>query len=168
MLESSRGAIDEVLEDYPTVQAENRVEFRQSQQSRLNSFLSVITVFLGLALVIALVGIANTMALSVFERTREIGLLRAVGMTRPQLRKSIRWEAAIVAVFGALLGVTVGTVLGVAAVAAIPDSIVKDVDVPVVTLAIYVVVAAMAGLVAAIGPAFRAGRMNVLEAIAEG
>ena len=166
-LESSREAIDEALEEYPTVRAENRVEFRQSQQSQLDSFLSVITVFLGLALVIALVGIANTLALSVFERTREIGLLRAVGMTRPQLRKSIRWEAAIVAVFGALLGVTVGTVLGVAAVAAIPDSIVRHVDVPVVTLAVYVLVAAMAGLVAAIGPAFRAGRMNVLDAIAE-
>ena len=127
----------------------------RTSKSRLDSFLSVITVFLGLALMIALVGIANTLALSVFERTREIGLLRAVGMTRPQLRKSIRWEAAIVAVFGALLGVTVGTVLGVAAVAAIPDSIVRDVDVPVLMLVGYVVVAAVAGLVAAIGPAYR-------------
>ena len=166
LLDRSRAAIDEALADYPTVTAENRVEFRQSQQTRLNSFLIVITLLLGLALVIALVGITNTLALSVFERTREIGLLRAVGMTRRQLRRSIRWEAAIVAVFGALLGVAVGVVFGVAATLALPEAFVSDVQIPWVTLAIYVAVSAAAGLIAAIGPARRAGRMNVLDAIA--
>ena len=166
LLDRSRASIDEALADYPTVTAENRVEFRQSQQAQLNSFLIVITLFLGLALVIALVGITNTLALSVFERTREIGLLRAVGMTRRQLRRSIRWEAAIVAVFGALLGVAVGVVFGVAATLALPDAFVNDVRIPWTTLAIYVAVSAAAGLVAAIGPARRAGRMNVLDAIA--
>ncbi len=166
LVDRSRAAIDEALADYPTVTAENRVEFRQSQQTRLNSFLIVITLLLGLALVIALVGIANTLALSVFERTREIGLLRAVGMTRRQLRRSIRWEAAIVAVFGALLGVAVGVVFGVAATLALPDAFVSDVQIPWVTLAVYVAVSAAAGLVAAILPARRAGRMNVLDAIA--
>jgi len=166
LVDRSRAAIDEALADYPTVTAENRVEFRQSQQTRLNSFLIVITLLLGLALVIALVGITNTLALSVFERTREIGLLRAVGMTRRQLRRSIRWEAAIVAVFGALLGVAVGVVFGVAATLALPDAFVSDVQIPWVTLAVYVAVSAAAGLIAAILPARRAGRMNVLDAIA--
>ena len=166
LLEASRAAIDQALAGYPTVTAENRVEFRQSQQAQLDSFLIVITLFLGLALVIALVGITNTLALSVFERTREIGLLRAVGMTRRQLRRSIRWEAAIVAVFGALLGVAVGVVFGVAATLALPDAFVNDVRIPWATLAVYVAVSAAAGLVAAIGPARRAGRMNVLDAIA--
>ena len=109
---------------------------------QLDSFLIVITLFLGLALVIALVGITNTLALSVFERTREIGLLRAVGMTRRQLRRAIRWEAAIVAVFGALLGVAVGVAFGVAATLAIPDTFVKEIAIPVPTLLIYLVVSA--------------------------
>ena len=101
-----------------------------------------------------------------FEHTREIGLLRAVGMTRRQLRRSIRWEAAIVAVFGALLGVAVGVVFEVAATLALPEAFVSDVQIPWATLAIYVAVSAAAGLIAAIGPARRAGRMNVLNAIA--
>ena len=166
LLERSRAAIDGALAGYPTVRAEDRVEFRQSQQAQLDSFVSVITVFLGLALAIALVGILNTLALSVFERTREIGLLRAVGMTRRQLRRSIRWEAVIVATFGGLLGVTVGMVFGVAAVLAIPDTFVADVAVPTGTLAAYVGASAVAGVLAAILPARRAGRMDVLEAIA--
>jgi len=166
LLDRSRAAIDTVLEGYPTVKAENRVEFRQSQQALLDGFLVVIIVFLALSLLIALVGIANTLALSVFERTREIGLLRAVGMTRRQLRRSIRWEAGIVSVFGALLGVVLGTVMGVAAAVAIPDSFVADVAVPVGTLVVYVVVSALAGLVAAAFPAHRAGRMKILNAIA--
>ena len=166
LLDRSRSAMDAVLEDYPTVKAENRVEFRQSQQEQLDSFLIVITAFLGLALLIALMGITNTLALSVFERTREIGLLRAVGMTRRQLRRAIRWEAAIVAVFGALLGIAVGVAFGVAATIAMPDTFVKEIAIPVPTLLIYLVVSAFAGIVAAIFPARRAGRMKVLDAIA--
>ena len=168
LLDASRAAIDDVLERYPTVQAENRVEFRQSQQAQLDSLLVVINVFLGLSLIIAFAGIAITLALSVFERTREIGLLRAVGMTRRQLRRSVRWEAAIVATFGAVLGVCVGVAAGVAATVAMPDSFVTDIDVPVGSLAVYVVLSAVLGLVAAWFPARRAGRMNILEAIAHG
>ncbi len=165
LLAASRTAIDTVLETYPTVQAENRAEFRESQQSQLDSLLVVITVFLGLSLIIAFAGIAITLALSVFERTREIGLLRAVGMTRRQLRRAVRWEAAIVATFGAVLGVCVGVVAGVAATVALPDSFVSDIDIPVASLAFYVVLSAALGLLAAVFPARRAGRMNILEAI---
>jgi len=166
LLESSAKSIAQVTEQYPTVSVENRVQFRESQQARLDSFLIVITVFLGLSLFIALIGISVTLALSVFERTREIGLLRAVGLTRRQLRRAVRWEAAIVSVFGALLGITLGLIFGIAAANAIPDTAIKSVAIPWRSLVVYVLVAAVAGLVAAILPARRAARMNVLEAIA--
>ena len=164
--EGSQTAVAEVVDRYPGVIGENRDEFREANQSLVNSIFAVITVLLGLSFVIALIGIANTLALSVFERTREIGLLRAVGMTRRQLRRAVRWEAAIVATFGGLMGVVVGTVLGVAGSLATPDSFITTVDVPYATLAVYIVVAGLAGLLAALLPARRAGRMNILEAVA--
>jgi putative ABC transport system permease protein len=125
----------------------------------------VIFVLLALSLLIALIGIANTLALSVFERTREIGLLRAVGMSRRQLKRAIRWEAVIISVFGAILGLALGVIFGVAAVIAIPDEFIKTVTVPYSQLVVYVVIAALAGIVAAILPARRAAKMDVLEAI---
>ena len=165
LLEEAAAAIEPITDQFPTVVAENRVEFRQSQQDQLNSFLAVIFVLLALSLVIALIGIANTLALSVFERTREIGLLRAVGMTRRQLRRAIRWEAVIIAVFGAILGLILGVIFGVAAVVAIPDTFISTVSVPYGQLVVYVIIAAIAGILAAILPARRAARLNVLDAI---
>ena len=162
----SRAAIDGVIDRYPIVKVENQTEFRQAQESQLTSFIRVIEVLIGLSFVIALIGIINTLSLSVFERTREIGLLRSVGMTRRQLRRSIYWEALIVAVFGGLLGVAVGTVFGVATTLALPESFVQLVAVPWLDLVVFVAISALAGLVAAILPALRAGRMNVLDAIA--
>jgi len=165
LLDEAAAAIQPVTDRFPTVVAENRVEFRQSQQDQLNSFLAVIFVLLALSLVIALIGIANTLALSVFERTREIGLLRAVGMTRRQLRRAIRWEAVIIAIFGAILGLILGVIFGVAAVVAIPDTFINTVSVPFGSLVVYLVIAGLAGIVAAILPARRAARLNVLDAI---
>ncbi|MEM9201452.1 MAG: FtsX-like permease family protein [Actinomycetota bacterium] len=165
LLSAAADAIQPVTDKFPAVVAENRVEFRQSQQDQLNSFLAVIFVLLALSLVIALIGIANTLALSVFERTREIGLLRAVGMTRRQLRRAIRWEAVIIAVFGAILGLVLGVIFGIAAVVAIPDTFINTVSVPYGSLVVYVIIAAIAGILAAILPARRAARLNVLEAI---
>ena len=166
LVERGQAAISEVVAGYPGVIAENRAEFREANESLVDSIFAVITVLLGLSFVIALVGITNTLALSVFERTREIGLLRAVGMTRRQLRRAVRWEAAIVATFGGLMGVVVGMILGVAGSLATPDSFITTVDVPFGTLAIYVAAAGLAGLLAAVLPARRAGRMNILDAIA--
>jgi len=160
-------AIEPLAAQFPGVKMESRVEFRQSQQDQLNSFLRVITVLLGLSLVIALIGIANTLGLAVFERTREIGLLRAVGMTRRQLRRSIFGEAVIVAVFGAILGLSLGVVFGVAVATAIPDSVISTVSIPYITLFVYLLVAAVAGILAALLPAFRAGRLDILDAIAQ-
>jgi len=165
LLDEAAAAIQPVTDRFPTVVAENRVEFRQSQQDQLNSFLAVIFVLLALSLVIALIGIANTLALSVFERTREIGLLRAVGMTRRQLRRAIRWEAVIIAIFGAILGLILGVIFGVAAVVAIPDTFINTVSVPFGSLVVYLVIAGLAGIGAAILPARRAARLNVLDAI---
>ena len=164
--ERSRAAVEGVLDRYPTVKVENQAEFRQAQESQLTALIRVIQVLIGLSFVIALIGIINTLSLSVFERIHEIGLLRSVGMTRRQLRRSIYWEALIVAVFGGLLGVAVGTVFGVATALALPESFVQTVAVPWLDLAVFVVISAVAGLLAAILPAVRAGRMNILEAIA--
>ena len=164
--EAAAEAIAPLEEMFPGVKMESRVEFRQGQQDQLNSFLIVITVMLGLSLVIALIGIANTLGLAVFERTREIGLVRAVGMTRRQLRRMIRWEAVIVAVFGALLGLALGVIFGVAISIAIPSSVISTVAVPWGTLVFYLIVAGFSGMIAALFPAIRASRLNVLEAIA--
>ena len=127
----------------------------------------IINVFLFLAIVIALLGITNTMALSVLERTQEIGLMRAIGMTRGQTRSMIRLEAGVVSLFGALLGVLVGLGFGWVAVIAIPDSLISRLAIPVLTLVVYVVVATIAGLIAASLPARRAARLNILEAIGQ-
>lgn len=125
-----------------------------------------VNALLGLAIIIAVLGIANTLALSVFERTRELGLLRAVGMTKRQTRRMVRWESAIVSVFGAVLGVAVGIAFGFAAAAALPESFLSEVTIPFGTLAILVLVAMVAGLLAATLPARRAGRLDILGAIA--
>lgn len=155
-----------VADDYPAVQVENRAEFRQSQEDQFSQILVAVNGMLGLAVVIAGLGIANTMALSVFERTRELGLLRAVGMTSRQARRMIRWESVVVAVFGGVLGVAVGLLFGVVAVAALPSSVAGRLVVPIGTIVLTLVAAAIVGLLAAIFPARRAGRLQVLRAIA--
>jgi putative ABC transport system permease protein len=121
---------------------------------------------LALAILIALIGIVNTLMLSVFERTHEIGLLRAVGMRRRQIRAMIRSEALILSVFGALIGVVVGTGLGVALADSLKQQGITDIVIPFTNLVIFLVLAALLGLVAATWPARRAARLNVLEAIA--
>ena len=163
---ATRAELDSLLGDYPQLRVEDRAEYRKRQLGQINQLLTIINGMLLLAVVIALLGIANTLALSVFERTRELGLLRAVGMSRRQLRRAVRWEAVIVALFGALLGIVIGTPLGAAISSAMPKSFVSTVTVPVGQLVVLLVVALLAGMVAAIFPARRAGRMNVLAAIA--
>jgi putative ABC transport system permease protein len=159
-------ALEPLAASYPQLEFETNSDFRERMEGRLDSLLVIINVFLGLAILIALLGIANTMALSVLERTQEIGLMRAIGMTRRQTRSMIRLEAGIVALFGSLLGLLVGLFFGWIATTAIPDTIISRVDIPVITLVIYAVVATIAGLVAASLPARRAARLNVLDAIA--
>lgn len=163
--ESGRAAIDGVLADFPNAEAKNLAEFIEDQKSQIDVLLVIINALLALAILIALLGIANTLALSIFERKRELGLLRAVGMTRRQVRRMIRWEAVITALFGAFLGLLVGVVLGWAVVVALEDEGLSF-GFPFQLLTTYVVVAGLGGVVASLWPSFRGARTNVLEAIA--
>jgi putative ABC transport system permease protein len=155
-----------VTKQFPNVKLEDQAQFRQSQAKLIDQILGLVTALLGLALAVAVVGIWNTLALSVYERTHEIGLLRAVGMARRQVRAMIRWEAMLVAVFGALLGIAVGIFFGWAMVHALSGIGISVLSIPAVQLAIYVVIAGVLGVVAALVPAWQAGRLNVLRAIA--
>jgi putative ABC transport system permease protein len=163
--EQGQAAIDRVTDKYEQIKAETKAEFEDSTEQQLNSFLAVISGFLVFALLIALLGIANTLALSVFERTRELGLLRAVGTTRDQTGGMIRWEAVIVAAFGALLGVALGIVFGVAAASAVPESVIQTISIPWSQIVVFMLLATVFGTAAAFFPARRAARLNVLDAI---
>ena len=162
----ARSAIDAALEDQPQVKVEDRSAYQADQEAQFDSILIAVNGLLGLALFIALLGIANTLALSVLERTREVGLLRAVGMQRRQVRAMVLAESAMVAVFGAVLGVVVGVVFGLAIAVAMPPSVVTTIAIPVGTLVVIVVVAAVCGIAAGLLPARRAARLDVLQAIA--
>src|SRR5690606_697468 len=151
--------------EFPQAEVDDRQEFLDAQEAQIDQILVTVNVLLLLAVVIAVLGIANTLALSVFERTRELGLLRAVGMSRRQTRRMVRWEAAIVSLFGAVLGVVVGVLFGIAASYALPESFLDRIAIPTGTLAGLLVLAVVAGLLAAIAPARRAARLDVLRAI---
>lgn len=154
-----------VAAPWPTAEVQDLTEFKDAQVAQFNQLLTLVYALLGLAVIIALVGIANTLALSVFERTRELGLMRAVGMSRSQLRSVVRWESVIIAVFGTLLGLVIGIGFGWAMVQALSSQGLGVLRIPVGTLVGAVVVAALAGVVAALLPARRASRLNVLAAI---
>ncbi len=158
-------AIDGIEQRYPQGDLETADEFADRVNSLIDQVLSVMNLLVALAVVIALIGIANTLALSVSERTKEIGLLRAVGMSRRGVRRMIRYESAVIAAFGAILGVALGLGLGWLAVTALPAAFVSTMSVPTGQIAVLVAIAAVAGLLAAFFPARRAGRMNVLAAI---
>ncbi|HEU5160243.1 MAG TPA: FtsX-like permease family protein [Streptosporangiaceae bacterium] len=161
----SRAAVERITRDFPIVQVRDQAEYRQERADQINQILLLFYVLLALAVVIAFLGIINTLALSVIERVREIGLLRAVGMTRRQLRSMIRWEAVIIAVFGAVLGLVVGVFFGWTLVRALRGEGITEFAVPVGSLIVYLAVAAVAGVAAAIFPGRRAARIDILRAI---
>jgi putative ABC transport system permease protein len=163
---AGEAAIKAGLSGYPNVQVQTQAEFKKTQQAQVNQLLGLVYVLLALAVLVALIGIVNTLMLSVFERTHEIGLLRAVGMRRRQVRSMIRSEAVILSVFGALIGVAIGTVLGVAFAASLKQQGITDIVVPFTSLVLFLVLAALLGLGAASWPARRAARLDVLAAIA--
>ena len=164
----ARAALGTFTDDYPTLNVETRDEFQDRQASQIDQALIVINVLVGVSVVIALLGIAITLALSVFERTRELGLVRAVGMTTQQMLRMVLFEGAIIAGFGGVLGILLGTAFGSAAVTVMPDDFIRALDIPVTNLLLYLVAAAIAGIAAAIVPARRAARLNILDAIAQG
>jgi putative ABC transport system permease protein len=164
--EEARSAIESVAQTFPNVEVLDQNEAQETAAEQIDQLLNLITALLGLALLIALLGITNTLALSVFERTRELGLLRAVGMSRRQTRKMIRWEAVIISIIGALVGLVIGTFFGWALVQALESEGITEFSIPGGQLLLYLVLAGLAGVLAAIPPARRAARLNVLEAIA--
>ena len=158
--------VSALIEDLPTVEAQTLEELQDDAANQINQLLNLITGLLGLAVVIALIGVTNTMTLSVFERTREIGLLRAIGLTRRQTRRMIRSEASIIAVFGAVLGVVIGVFFGWAILQALADDGFSAFVIPFGTIALWIIITAFLGIIFAILPAWRASKLNVLEAIA--
>jgi putative ABC transport system permease protein len=150
---------------FPTADVLNQEELKESQESQINQLLGLIYALLSLAVIISLFGIANTLALSIHERTRELGMLRAVGMSRRQVRRLIRYESVITALIGAVLGLILGMIF--AALMSVP---LADegfgLSYPAGQLILLLVLAALAGVLAAIGPARRAARLDVLEALA--
>ena len=162
---SVRSDLEDALEPYPNIEVQDQAEFRDMYATFLNQVLNVVTVLLLFAVIIALFGVMNTLYLSIYERTRELGLLRAVGLTRRQTRSMVRWEAAIVSVMGALFGVVIGIAFGWALQQALEPEGFSELGIPGGQLAIYVVFAAVLGVVFAIFPARRAAKLNVLEAI---
>ncbi len=160
-----RAEVDRILADLPTVTLQDPAEFAEQQREQIDFFLNIIYALLGLAVIIAVLGIVNTLALSVIERTREIGLLRAVGLSRAQLRRMVRLESVIVAVLGAVLGVVMGVAFGVALQQAIADEGIDVLTIPWGRLSLFVLVAGLVGVLAAVFPARRAARLDVLRAI---
>ena len=158
-------AVTKALAAYPNVQVQTRAQFEQAQAASINTLLGLVYALLALAIIIALIGIVNTLMLSVFERTREIGLLRAVGMQRRQIRRMIRSEAVILSIFGAILGIIIGTALGIALVQSLKPGI-SVVVVPASSLVIFLVVSGVLGLLAATWPSRRAAKLDILAAIA--
>ncbi len=163
---AARAEIDHLTAAYPTAKVQDLEQYKQSQLGQIDQLLTIVTLLLALSLFIALIGIVNTLLLSVYERTREIGLLRAVGETRGQLRRCVSEESVIITLLGTFLGLVIGLAFAWALVKALADQHLDVFSIPVGQLIAYVVFAIVIGIVAALYPAFRASRLNVLEAIA--
>ncbi len=159
-------ALNRVLTPYANVGYKTRAQFEQAQQSKINQTLGLVYVLLALAVLVALIGIVNTLMLSVFERTREIGLLRAVGMKRRQVRAMIRAESVVVALLGAVVGIVIGAGLGIALASSLREHGVTNIAVPIPSLVAFLILSAVLGLIAATWPARRAANLDVLSAIA--
>ena len=162
---STTAALESALKRYGNVKVQTAAQFKADQKKQLGTILAIVYALLGLSIVIALIGVVNTLALSVMERTREIGLLRAVGMQRRQLKRMIRAESVIVSLIGAILGLALGVGLGAAVVSALSSSFITTLAIPVGTIVTVLVLALLFGVVAAVWPARRAAKLDVLQAI---
>ena len=166
-VEEGRAAVEQVTAAYGDPDVMTRTEYIDDTTGNIDAALGLIYVLLALAIIIALMGIANTLALAVYERTSELGILRAVGTTRPQVRAMVRWEAVIVAVFGTLSGIAVGVFLGwgLFRLANVAEGF-NTFAFPTAQLVVIVVVGAIAGVLAGLRPARRAAKLDVLQAVA--
>ncbi|MFL5862396.1 MAG: ABC transporter permease [Solirubrobacteraceae bacterium] len=161
---ANQTALARVLAPYPNAKVQNREQFINNQISGLSSVLNILYVLLALSIIVSLFGIVNTLVLSVFERTREIGMLRAVGTSRRQIRRMIRHESVITALIGSVLGIVLGIAFG--ALLAARDSSSIAFVIPVGRLIVFLIASWLVGLVAAIFPARRAAKLNPLQALA--
>ncbi len=161
----NRVAIEKTMKTYPGGKVQDRAQFKAAQAQQIDQFLNLVKALLLFAIFIALFGIANTLGLSIIERTRELGLMRAVGMTRRQVRSLVRWEAVIIALLGAFLGIVIGVLFAAALVEALKDQGIDVFRAAPAQLVIIFVLAAIFGVLAAIWPARRASKLDVLEAI---
>jgi putative ABC transport system permease protein len=159
---ASTRTLSAALNGFPDAKLQTKSEFTKNQEQGLNTLLNLLYVLLSLSIVVSLFGIVNTLVLTVFERTRELGMLRAVGMSRRQVRRMIRHESVVTSLLGAAFGIPVGVILALLIGAAIKYA---AFTIPVGTLLVFVIAAMFVGVVAAILPARRAGRLNVLEAL---
>ncbi|MFE7706108.1 ABC transporter permease [Streptomyces sp. NPDC057486] len=159
-------ALKDALAAYPQYTVQNQADFKQDLKDQIGQLLNIVYGLLALAIIVAVLGVVNTLALSVVERTREIGLMRAIGLSRRQLRRMIRLESVVIALFGALLGLGLGMGWGTAAQKLLALEGLGVLEIPWPTILTVFVGSAFVGLFAALVPAFRAGRMNVLNAIA--
>jgi putative ABC transport system permease protein len=159
-------ALKTALHRYPELTVRDQTDYKKALKDQIGQLLNMIYGLLALAIIVAVLGVVNTLALSVVERTREIGLMRAIGLSRRQLRRMIRLESVVIAVFGALLGLGLGMGWGATAQKLLALQGLKVLDIPWPTIITVFIGSAFVGLFAALVPAFRAGRMNVLNAIA--
>lgn len=159
-------ALKSALAEYPQYKVQNQADFKQDLKDQIGQLLNIVYGLLALAIIVAVLGVVNTLALSVVERTREIGLMRAIGLSRRQLRRMIRLESVVIALFGALLGLGLGMGWGTSAQKLLALEGLGVLEIPWPTILTVFVASAFVGLFAALVPAFRAGRMNVLNAIA--
>jgi putative ABC transport system permease protein len=157
--------IEEATGKFGDIEVQDQTAFRDKYAGQVDQLLGLVTALLAMAILIALFGIVNTLGLSIFERTRELGLLRAVGMGRRQVKRMIRWESVIIAILGAFLGLVIGAFFGWSLQQALVNDGVTELRIPVEQLLVYLVFAGLVGVIAAIWPARRAAKMNVLEAI---
>ncbi|MEU8120776.1 FtsX-like permease family protein [Spirillospora sp. NPDC049024] len=162
---ATKSALESTLKDYPNLKVSDQASLKADARKQVDGFVTFLTILLVMSVIIAAVGVINTLALSVIERTREIGLLRAIGISRRQLRRMVRLESIMIAVFGAVLGMGIGVAFGAALQNALADKGLGVLAVPYGTLVVYLLVAAVIGVLAALWPAWRAGRMDVLKAI---
>ncbi|MCH8900111.1 MAG: ABC transporter permease, partial [Acidobacteria bacterium] len=165
-LDQGKAAIAPIAEQYPTVKVADQEELKSDLETQIFQILGFLFALLSMALLIALIGVANTITLSIYERTREIGLLRAVGLTRRGVRRMIRLESGVIAAFGGVLGVGVGVFLAWALLLALRDQGFSQFVIPWLWLVVGVLVIGLLGVIAAILPARRAAKLNVLDAIA--
>lgn len=164
-IETANAAFAELGTEYPNLQFQSSAEFRQAFSDQINFILRIITILLTLTILVSLIGILATVALSVFERIREIGLLRAVGSTKPQIFTMVLWEGAIICGVGAILGAALGIGLGTLIITAIPGDFISAIAIPWISIVAIVVISSFMGLIAAFVPAVWASSRNVLAAI---